>query len=195
MPSQGTIINSHHTRKMNRLRIQAAGLLLPLIAIVAMFGGATTAYAQTQDLLTIDRAVLADAVDGTSRSFVHAVVSPLRRKQVYFWMQLRGTPELLDQIKSANGKLTIHHVWRRYVFNRVETAFDKSLDIGRAEDMAKLGEQVAANGYFTWRVWSDKLNLTPGNWRIDLELNGHEPVMCQSGDEEPQPCSYPFEVE
>jgi hypothetical protein len=164
-----------------------------MIAIAA--AGITTARAQTQDLLTIDQAVLADAVDGASHRFVHALASPFARKQVYFWMQLRGTPELLERLKSSDGKVTIHHVWRRYVFNRVETAFDKPLDIGRAEDVAKLGEQVSATGYFTWRIWSDKLNLTPGNWRVDLELNGHEPVMCQSGDEEPQPCSYPFTVE
>ncbi|HEY8025670.1 MAG TPA: hypothetical protein VIF60_13955 [Burkholderiaceae bacterium] len=174
---------------------QTLRLLPPAIAFVTLMANVTTARAQTQELLTVDRAVLADAVDNATRRFVHAVASPLTRKKVYFWMQLRGTPELLEKLKSSDGKITIHHVWRRYVFNRVETAFDKSLQIGRAEDISKLDEQVAETGYFTWRIWSDKLNLTSGNWRVDLELNGHEPVMCQNGDEEPQQCSYPFEVE
>ncbi len=119
----------------------------------------------------------------------------MSRKRVSLWMQLRGTPALLEKLKAANGKLTIHHVWRKYVFTSLETRLDKPLEIGRADDLAKLDAQVAATGYFTWHTWSDKRRLSPGNWRIDLEFDNHEPVMCQTGDEEPHACFYAFEVE
>jgi hypothetical protein len=104
-------------------------------------------------------------------------------------MQLRGTPALLDQIKSSNGKVAVHHVWRKYVLTGVETRLDQSLDIGRQEDIAKLAGQVAVSGYFTWRTWSDKLNLSSGNWRVDLEFDGHVPVMCPGDGDEMQACS------
>jgi hypothetical protein len=156
---------------------------------------ATTACADPPNLLTVDQAVLTDAVDRASHTFLHPVTPPFARKQVALWMQLRGTPELLDQIKSANGKITVHHVWRKYVLNGVETRLDQPLDIGRQEDIAKLAGQVAASGYFTWHTWSDKQNLSSGNWRVDLEFDGHVPVMCPGDGGEMQACSYPFEVE
>lgn len=144
-------------------------------------------------LLTVDHAVLADVVDAASRSFVHKLASPVVRKHASLWMELRGTPELLEKLKA--GRFTIHHVWRKYVFTSLETRFDQPLEIGRTEDVAKLSEQVSATGYFTWRTWSDKRRLSPGNWRIDLEYDDHEPVMCRAEDGRMQPCRYPFAVE
>ncbi|MBV8635771.1 MAG: DUF2914 domain-containing protein [Burkholderiaceae bacterium] len=157
-------------------------------------GFAAPAHAEEPLLLTVDQAVLADAVDAGSRSFLHKLATPTVRKQVFLWMQLRGAPELLDKLKAEGGKLTVHHVWRKYVFTSLETRLDQPLAIGRAEDLQKLGVQAAASGYFTWRTWSDKLNLSPGNWRVDLEFDDHEPVMCKTGSGDVRPCQYPFAV-
>lgn len=167
----------------------------PFYAALALVFFATPVRADPPILLTVDQAVLADGVDRTLRTFLHTVTSPFARKQVSLWMQLRGTPELLDRVKSSNGKVTIHHVWRKYVLTGVETRLDQPLDIGREEDLLKLAGQVAANGYFTWRTWSDKQNLSSGNWRVDLEFDGHVPVMCPGDGGELQACSYPFKVE
>jgi len=167
---------------------------LPVIILTLALGSAA-AHAGQSGLLTVDRAVLTDTVDALSHNYLHPLGSPFARKRASLWMEVRGTQQLLDQIKSGQGKFTVHHVWRKYVFTEVETRLDQPLVIGRAEDLGKLSEQVAATGYFTWRTWSDKLNLSPGSWRVDLEFDGHEPVMCQENDAPSHPCSYPFEVE
>jgi hypothetical protein len=177
----------------NRLPSSSFPLCWTLIAALACC--ATTARADPPNLLTVDQAVLTDAVDRASRTFLHPVTSPFARKQASLWMQLRGTSALLDQIKSSNGKVTVHHVWRKYVLTSVETRLDQPLDIGRQEDIAKLAGEVGASGYFTWHTWSDKQNLSSGHWRVDLEFDGHVPVMCQGDDGEMHACSYPFEVE
>jgi len=152
------------------------------------------AHAQEPSLLTVDQAVLTDNVDSTSEHFLHVISSPMMRRRLSFWIEVRGTPELLEKLKASNGTLTIHHVWRKYVLTGVETRLDQPLQIGRAEDIAMLSEQVATNGYFTWRTWSRKRRLSPGNWRIDLEYDGHTPVMCAGDDGDSHPCFYPFEV-
>jgi hypothetical protein len=160
-----------------------------------MAGFAAPAHADEPLLLTVDRAVLTDAVDSASRHFLHEVASPMARKRVSLWMELHGTTALLEKLKASNGKLIIHHVWRKYVFTSVETRLDQPLEIGRAEDLPKLAAQVAADGYFTWHTWSSKQSLSPGNWRVDLEFDDHEPVMCHGDGDELHACFYPFEVE
>lgn len=184
-------------RRMDAPHSSSVATLPSALAAVAICAicvcAAMPAQAGEPEILTVDHAVLADAVDAASRNFLHKLNSPLARKRASLWMELRGSPELLKKLK--DGKFTIHHVWRKYVFTSLETRFDQALEIGRAEDLAKLGEQVSAAGYFTWRTWSDKRTLSPGNWRVDLEFDDHEPVMCRTDDGDMQPCQYPFTVE
>jgi hypothetical protein len=171
------------------LRSICAAASLALLA-----GFAAPARADMQSLLTVDKIVLTDSIDNASGQFRREIFSPVPRRRVWVWMQVRGTPDLLEKLRVSNGKLIVHHIWRKYVLTGVETRFDQPLEIGRAEDIDKLAAQVATDGYFTWHTWSTKMQLSRGNWRVDLEYEDHEPVMCQAEGEEPHACFYSFEV-
>ncbi len=148
-----------------------------------------------QSNLSIDKAVWTEGVDRETRSAgaqLKLPVSPARK--VFLWMQLRGTPTLLERLKNhPEGRTSIRHVWYRYDSDSLVEDASVSLDIGRKADLRKLEYQLDAEGAFTWRVWSTRDKLTIGNWRVDVVWEDGEPIACESstGDE---PCSYYLEV-
>lgn len=166
-----------------------------LSTLVLFLVAAESVLAQTPDMLQVDKAVWTEAVDRDQKNYMHAYKPPVKLKRISLWMQLRGTPELLQIMKDdPEGKAHIRHVWKRYELNRSRTDLNQPLDIGRKEDIQKLSYEVSATGYFTWRVWSDKMNLPKGDWRVDLLWDTGEPVMCLNNSGEKSVCSYPLQV-
>jgi len=148
-----------------------------------------------QELLEVEHQVWTESVDRSSGRFGRIYKSPVKLREIYLWTRLKGSRELLDQLRaSSSGTVAISHLWMRYGSDRVQAEGDVQLNVGSKEDLDKLGHQVAAQGFFLWTVWS-KHQLTPGYWRVDvLYADSYEPIMCKSpGGTEP--CSYDIEVE
>ena len=173
---------------MMRAFIAIAGFMLAL-AIPHQTQG------QQQAFLRVDQAVWTDVVDRATKNYTHVYKSPVRLRQSSLWMQLRGSPELLEQMKGdPNGRVRIRHIWKKYVSDSVRIDHDQSLDVGRKEDLRKLSYEVDAEGFFRWRVWSDKVQLSRGQWRVDVVWESDEPVLCTSASGNERPCSFNLEV-
>lgn len=147
--------------------------------------------------LSIDRAIWTDTVDRATREYGLVYKSPVRTRKIYLWMRLKGTPELLEQLKAAtDGRLPIRHRWSRYNSDGLRFDSDVVVDfnIGRRSDLQKLAYQLQHEGFFTWRVWSGKEHLSRGWWRVDVLWDSDEPVMCTGSSGFDHPCSYHIEV-
>lgn len=164
------------------------------LAVCAPLALCAPVLAQAQTL-TVDKAVWTDLVDRETRSYARVVGSPAKLQKVTLWMQLRGSPELLQEMrKRPNGKVQIRHVWMKYLADGVEVQHDQLLDVGRTRDLQRLGHEVAAEGFFRWRVWSEKLYLAPGHWRVDVLWDNDDPVECSTAAGDVKPCSFSLEV-
>jgi hypothetical protein len=158
-------------------------------------GLACTGAARAQALLEIDQAVWTDAIDRDNRNYTRAYKSPVALKKISLWILVRGSPELLERMKQdAEGRVRIRHVWKKLLSESVRLDHDQVLEIGRREDLKRLGYEVAQQGYFRWRTWSDKVQLTPGDWKVDIVWDTDEPVLCTPAGGEAAPCSYSLEV-
>lgn len=179
---------AYSIKRMQKTLLALLSLALPLITL-------NLARAEPSDLLQIDKVVWTDNVDRKLKNYTHAYIPPVKQGHISLWMQLRGSPELLQRMKDdADGQVHIRHVWKKYELNRLRTDLNQPLDIGRKEDLQKLSNEVSATGYFTWRVWSDKMNLPEGDWQVDLLWDTGDPVMCTSNSGEQSACSYALQV-
>jgi hypothetical protein len=171
---------------------------LPRLCLCALAFSAGLAYAgaaRGQALLEIDQAVWTDAIDRDKRNYTIPYNSPVALRKISLWMLVRGSPELLEQMKkNPDGRVRIRHVWKKYASESIRIDHDQTLDIGRKEDLRRLTYEVEHEGFFRWRTWSDKVRLTPGDWKVDIVWESDEPVMCKSADGAAAPCSYSLEV-
>lgn len=165
------------------------GVLL-VAASLACAGGA-----RAQALLEIDQAVWTDAIDRDARNYTRAYKSPVGLRKISLWMLVRGSPELLEQMKQdPQGRVRIRHVWTKYLSASVRIELDQILYVGRKVDLRKLDNEVTRQGFFHWRTWSDKVNLSPGEWTVDVLWESDEPVLCTASDGVKSPCSFSLEV-
>lgn len=151
--------------------------------------------------IQLQHLVLTDGIDRPSRQFKNRLTSPLRSKKVYVWMQLRGSAQLLEELRqSSEGSLPIRHEWYKYQSDEISAetpdALNLSVDlsVGSRETLTKLSYQIATDGTFSWRVWSGKEQLSSGWWRIDLVYANGEPVLCPIPENKQKPCRLSFEV-
>ncbi len=164
-------------------------------ALASTIGLGCTDGARGQALLEIDQAVWTDTIDRDRRNYTLPYKSPVALRKVSLWMLVRGSPELLEQMKtSPDGRVRIRHVWKKYASESLRIDHDQTLEIGRKEDLRRLTYEVEHEGFFRWRTWSDKVRLTPGDWKVDILWESDEPVMCKNADGAAAPCSYSLEV-
>lgn len=160
-----------------------------------MFCVLNTGVSIASDLIQVNKVVWTEAVDRDKLNYIHAYKSPVQLRHISLWMELRGSQELLQLMnEGSDGKVYIRHVWKKYVLDELQPELDQELAIGRKEDTQRLYNEVAITGYFTWRTWSDKVSLTPGNWQVDLLWGSNEPVMCTNSKGELKACSYTLQV-
>lgn len=175
--------------------MRICSVALSLLLGACMFVPATPAFAQ-QDI-EIANFQWTDSVDRKTRQYNKKLSSPSKTKSAYLWMQLKGSPELLEKLRQTpDGKLPIRHEWYRYRVNRVSADMDVAinLSIGRKEDLQKLSYEVDSKGHFYWRVWSGKKNLAKGWWRVDVLDGDGQPLQCTDG-EETKPCSFKIRIQ
>lgn len=152
-----------------------------------------SAYGQA--LVEIERHAWTDAVNRTTRQYNRTYTSPIRTRKAYLWMQLRGSKELLEQLRSSSdGSLPIRHEWYRYEPDEIVADIAVDLSIGKKESLQKLSYEVDASGMFHWRVWSGKEQLTPGWWRVNVVYDSGDPVICASADDPNKSCEFLIEV-
>lgn len=158
-------------------------------------------HSLAQHKIQVERMVLTDGVDRLTRQFANKLNSPVRGKKAYLWMQLRGSKELLDELKqSEGGGVPIRHAWYKYQSDEISAESADSLNlnvdlmVGKKELLQKLNYELTADGAFSWRVWSGKTQLTPGWWRVDLLYASGEPVICPTQDNRLKACKFSFEV-
>ena len=151
--------------------------------------------------IQLQHVVLTDGIDRPSRQFKNRLTSPVRLKKAYVWMQLRGSAELLEELRqSSQGNLPIRHEWYQYQSDELSAEtpdvlnLSVDLSIGNKDALKKLSYELAADGAFTWRVWSGKERLSPGWWRVDLVYATGEPVLCPIPENKQKPCRLSFEV-
>lgn len=154
-----------------------------------------------QEIIQLERMVLTDAVDRNSRQFKNKLTSPVRGKKVYLWMQLRGSAALLEALRqSSQGSLPIRHEWYKYQSDEISAEtpdvlnLSVDLTVGKKDALQKLSYELAADGAFSWRVWSGKEQLSSGWWRVDLVYATGEPVLCPTIENKQKNCKFSFEV-
>jgi hypothetical protein len=154
-----------------------------------------------QERIELERLVLTDGVDRNSRQFKNKLSSPVRGKKAYLWMQLRGSAALLEELKlSSQGSLPIRHAWYKYQSDEISAETPDSLSlsvdlsVGNKNVLQKLSYELAADGAFSWRVWSGKEQLSSGWWRVDLVYASGDPVLCPTAENKQKACKFSFEV-
>lgn len=117
---------------------------------------------------------------------------------LYLWTRLRGDAAALDALR-AGGKLPIRHEWVKYV------GPDPDIDTLRPTDEIDVGgvreaviETVAAElsqrGFFDWRTWSRKQNLSPGTHAVRVVYADGSPVTCRIDGVAARPCVFRIRV-
>ncbi|MDR2548790.1 MAG: DUF2914 domain-containing protein [Desulfobulbus sp.] len=153
--------------------------------------------AHAQQLVTVEKFQWTDTVDRGTRQYGKIFASPVKTKELYCWVQLKGSPELLEKLRNTpDGKYFIRHEWYRYGVDRVSADLNVGipLSVGREEDLNKLSYEVDAKGYFYWRVWSGKKRLSRGWWRVDIVDHSGSILQCPS-DRGAKPCSFDIRVQ
>lgn len=169
---------------------------IPVTVILALLVAAGASRAtHAQDLVEVEHFVWTDNVDRSTREAARIYKSPIREREIYFWTRLKGSRDLLEQLRtSTDGFIRVRHLWQRYDSDQLLAVADVPLNVGRKEDLRKLGYEVDALGFFRWTVWSYVRPLTRGHWRVDVVYGeSYEPVMCVSGDIT-KPCFFAIEV-
>ena len=150
-----------------------------------------------QELVVVEKFQWTDTVDRSTRQYGKIFSSPVKTKELYLWMQFKGSPELLEKLKSSpDGKFLIRHEWYRYGPDRINADHYEviELSVGRKEDLHKLRYEVDAKGYFYWRLWSGKKQLSRGWWRVDIVDGSGNILQCADG-EKTKPCQLSIRVE
>src|SRR3954466_3957543 len=81
---------------------------------------ALSGWVQASGLIEIERFVWTDSIDRSTRQYKHTYRSPIHSSKAYLWMQLKGSPELLEQLRQhPSGSLPIRHEWYRYESDQV----------------------------------------------------------------------------
>ncbi len=150
------------------------------IFLVAM----VTANPATADNIEITQAVWSANVNLNTRDAGKALSGTAPLAPIYLWNMLRGSAEAIAQIKTA-GKLPIRHKWFRTSYSGVtaqgvETPVidDIALHAGYKSLLEQLEGEVNRQGYFEWRTWSRKINVSRGLWTVRIVYADNEPVMC-----------------
>ena len=170
---------------MNVARIAAmfalltAGSMIPLSSIAVP--------------VEIESYVWTDHVAKRQPARTYKVVARVRG--LYLWTRVKGNAQALDYIR-RNGAIPVVHKWYRLNSRGMEyEGFDDiALDVGSQEDLRKLEGQVAQTGFFTWRVWSRKENLTPGQWLVKIVTDEDDPVPCADGGTQRVKCELEIEI-
>jgi hypothetical protein len=149
---------------------------------------------QAAPMLTVESFRWTNAVDPVSRGFDLIHKTPVHAKSIVLWMQLQGSKELLQKLRtSTTGALPVKYVWYRVTTMGILGEDAVLISVGKKDDLQKLSYEVDANGFFRWRIWSSKALPSTGLWRADLLYANNEPVLCGADDDE-QPCRFEIEV-
>ncbi len=103
-------------------------------------------------------------------------------KPLYLWVKLRGSAEAFEVLKTKR-KLSVIHRWEYNYFGWKTERID--ISIGRDqplddETIQKLGYEIEAQGYFEWRTWSRKENLSAHSYTVTIVDGFDEPFACQA---------------
>ncbi len=170
---------------------------LLLIFTASIYSRIPSCLSLAQELVTVEKFQWTDSVDRDTRQYGKIFSSPVRTKELYIWVQLKGTPELLEKLRQTpGGKYLIRHEWYRYGADRISADRNVAiaLSVGREKDLDKLSYEVDAKGHFYWRVWSGKKNLSRGWWRVDIVDDSGEILQCPD-DKKTKPCSFDIKVQ
>ncbi|MFZ6817210.1 hypothetical protein [Undibacterium sp. Ji22W] len=173
--------------------------ILRLVSMIVMCMFALNVPAQEK--IQLERMVLTDGIERSSRQFKNKLSSPVRGKKAYLWMQLRGSAALLEELKlSRDGSLPIRHEWYKYQSDEISAEapdvlnLSVDLSVGKKDALQRLSYELTADGAFSWRVWSGKEHLSSGWWRVDLVYATGDPVLCPTAENKQKACKFSFEV-
>lgn len=183
--------------------------IFPYVAVLRTLGATLLALhllvapsaAFGQPVLTIEKVVWTDSIDRGSREHRAVLVSPSRSRSAALWMRVRGNEELLDRIRaSPGGRVPLRHTWYQFDTDRLEreSAVTVDLTVGRSSDLNLLGYQLAAEGSFTWRVWSARDQLAAGIWVVEVEVevgpDSLGDIECPTGSSRDGRCYFELEI-
>jgi len=148
-----------------------------------------------ESLLTISEAVWTSGIDNMKnpKQIYEETTSGVH--QLYLWMRIRGQERALEVLDSQ-GKLPIQHLWIYSTgISQVDAGSPKPIDaidltVGKKDKLSKLRLEVKKRGFFDWRTWSMKKNITKGGWLVKLLYADGSPVLCDD-----KPCEYAIEVQ
>jgi hypothetical protein len=113
-------------------------------------------------------------------------------RPVYLSMTLDGTQAAIDRMQ-AGAPLAIQVHWTRDNAGTAPGAPDliTDLTIGRPGLASALDGEVNRSGYFEWRTWARKDNLSPGPWTVSVTYPDGQPLTCGPDG---QPCRFAINV-
>jgi len=145
-------------------------------------------------LITITEAVWTSGVDDMKnpKKIYEETASSVQK--LYLWMRIQGKEKALEVLDSQ-GKLPIQHLWIYSTgMSQVDAGSLKPIDaidltVGKKDKINKLRLEVNERGFFDWRTWSMKRNITRGWWLVKILYADKTPVLCND-----QPCEYAIKV-
>jgi len=115
-----------------------------------------------------------------------------------FWTRIRGTAAVMKELRE-HGRLPIYHRWIRYIGPQAEPhgsviTDDIVTEIGHPGRHDALQTELFGRGYFDWRVWSEKRNLSPGTWAVRMVYANGEPITCRQASGTLSACEFRIAV-
>lgn len=154
----------------------------------------TTENHAEDSLITVTEAVWTNGIDNMKNPKKTYEESAYDVKELYLWMRIQGQEDALE-ILDSQGKLPIQHLWIYSTgLSQIPTGNIKPIDVidlsvGKKDKLDKLRLEVKERGFFDWRTWSMKKNITRGWWFVKILYADNSPVLCND-----QPCEYAIEV-
>ena len=109
------------------------------------------------------------------------------KRPIYLWTVLSGDLQTLRVLKER-GLLPIRHRWYyspALKFDEVPSVDQlvdpKPIRAGTINHLAKLRSEALLHQVFNWRTWSQKSNLQPGIYVVQVTFQDGSAVLDQSG--------------
>jgi len=168
-----------------------------LHALFALALSACCHFAWGQGRIEIESFAWTDGIDRATRQYANKYDPPIKGRQAYLWMRVKGTPELLTELRQAKrDALPIRHEWYFLGADAFENELNVKVDlnIGAKKDFEALEREAQAQGYFRWRVWSGKERLYPGYWEVHIKYESGDAVVCPKAGDANAPCKFRLKV-
>ena len=121
----------------------------------------------------------------SERNFEEKYVDRGPNAPIMFWTKVHARQDALESL-SKEGRLPIWHQWfvscgDEYLVDQLEKPIDaiKLGNISSETIVPKLQSEIKKQGYFDWRTWSEKENVSSCWYRVKVVDNKNKILYCK----------------